>query len=59
MRGIMLDTGLEPAATLRELFHTQNRWHDVATYAALADRRRTAASEHELKLLHNTSMSNA
>ncbi|XIE81604.1 GNAT family N-acetyltransferase [Streptomyces sp. SBR177] len=36
MRAVMLAAGLQPEATLRELFHTQGRWHDVTTYAALA-----------------------
>jgi RimJ/RimL family protein N-acetyltransferase len=36
MREVMLAAGLQPEATLRELFHTQGQWHDVTTYAALA-----------------------
>ncbi|WP_394425625.1 GNAT family N-acetyltransferase [Streptomyces sp. SGAir0957] len=36
MRDVMLAAGLHPEATLRQLFHTQNAWHDVTTYAALA-----------------------
>ncbi|MER5883985.1 GNAT family protein [Streptomyces sp. NPDC001941] len=36
MRGVMLAAGLKPEATLRHLFHTQEAWHDVTTYSALA-----------------------
>ncbi|TKK86149.1 GNAT family N-acetyltransferase [Herbidospora galbida] len=36
MERIMLDAGLRPEATLRQLFRTQGRWHDVTTYAALS-----------------------
>ncbi|WP_061297741.1 GNAT family N-acetyltransferase [Herbidospora cretacea] len=43
MERIMLDAGLRPEATLRQLFRTQGRWHDVTTYAALS---------HEWDLVH-------
>ncbi|HTI21309.1 MAG TPA: GNAT family protein [Kutzneria sp.] len=51
MRDIMLVTGLEPEATLRELFRTRGQWHDVTTYAALAHRWRDVATPHELAIM--------
>lgn len=51
MGRIMAAAGLEPEATLRELFHTQNRWHDVTTYSALAPRWRASADEIEQAIL--------
>ncbi|MEV8379183.1 GNAT family N-acetyltransferase [Kribbella sp. NPDC056861] len=36
MRPVMSAAGLRREATLRQLFRTSDRWHDVATYAALS-----------------------
>jgi [ribosomal protein S5]-alanine N-acetyltransferase len=57
MSSIMRATGLHPEATLRELFRTQGRWHNVITYAALAPRWRLTATDAEIAILngHTTS----
>ncbi|MCK8678473.1 GNAT family N-acetyltransferase [Streptomyces lichenis] len=51
MREVMLAAGLRPEATLRQLFHTQGRWHDISTYAALAPEWRLTATPAELRIL--------
>jgi hypothetical protein len=51
MNSIMLATSLRPEATLRELFHTQGRWHDVTTYVALVPRWRLTATDAEIAIL--------
>ncbi|MEV7325302.1 GNAT family protein [Streptomyces sp. NPDC093970] len=51
MGDVMLAAGLRPEATLRELFHTQGRWHDVTTYAALAPEWRRSATPAERAVL--------
>lgn len=51
MREVMLEAGFEPEATLRELFHTSGRWHDVTTYAAVDHRWRCTASPAESSIL--------
>jgi [ribosomal protein S5]-alanine N-acetyltransferase len=51
MHSMMADAGLLPEATLRELFRTQNRWHDVTTYAALAQQWQETANEYERAIL--------
>jgi [ribosomal protein S5]-alanine N-acetyltransferase len=51
MREVMLDAGFHPEATLRELFHTAGRWHDVTTYVALNHRWRHTASPTERAIL--------
>ncbi|MFI7006454.1 GNAT family N-acetyltransferase [Streptomyces sp. NPDC050145] len=54
MRDVMLAAGLHPEATLRELFHTQGRWHDVTTYAALAPTWTRQATPAEQAILRGT-----
>lgn len=51
MREVMLEAGFEPEATLRELFRTSGRWHDVTTYAAVDHRWRSTASLAESSIL--------
>jgi RimJ/RimL family protein N-acetyltransferase len=51
MRPLMTATGLAPESTLRQLFHTQGTWHDVATYAAVAPEWATTAQPHEQEVL--------
>ncbi|MFR9794558.1 GNAT family N-acetyltransferase [Streptomyces sp. MS06] len=51
MGAIMLAAGLHPEATLRELFRTQGRWHDVTTYAALGRQWRHTATPAEQAVL--------
>ena len=51
MREVMLEAGFEPEATLRELFRTSGRWHDVTTYAAVDHRWRHTASLAESSIL--------
>jgi ribosomal-protein-alanine N-acetyltransferase len=55
MRDVMLEAGFHPEATLRELFHTAGRWHDVTTYAALNHQWRHTASTTERAILDGTS----
>jgi len=57
MGSVMTEAGLEPEATLRELFHTQGRWHDVTTYAAVAGRWREQASPLELAIAEGAVLS--
>jgi ribosomal-protein-alanine N-acetyltransferase len=47
MGPMMVAAGLRPEATLRELFRTQGRWHDVTTYSALAQQWLATADECE------------
>jgi [ribosomal protein S5]-alanine N-acetyltransferase len=54
MREVMLDAGFHPEATLRELFHTAGRWHDVTTYAAVSHRWRHTATPAERAILDAT-----
>ncbi|MFF3642810.1 GNAT family N-acetyltransferase [Streptomyces sp. NPDC002564] len=51
MSDIMTAAGLRPEATLRELFRTQDTWHDVTTYAAVAPEWRTSATPTERAIL--------
>lgn len=51
MREVMLAVGFEPEATLKELFRTSGRWHDVTTYAAVDHRWRPTASPEESEIL--------
>jgi ribosomal-protein-alanine N-acetyltransferase len=51
MREVMLEAGFEPEATLRELFRTSGRWHDVTTYAAVDHRWRRTATPAESSIL--------
>ncbi|MEU9268575.1 hypothetical protein AB0E04_24435 [Streptomyces sp. NPDC048251] len=51
MRDVMLEAGLHPEATLRQLFNTQGVWHDVATYAAVAPEWIPQASAAERHIL--------
>lgn len=51
MREVMLEAGFHPEATLRELFQTAGRWHDVTTYAALSHQWRLTASPAERAVL--------
>jgi RimJ/RimL family protein N-acetyltransferase len=53
MRELMLEAGFHPEATLRDLFHTAGRWHDVTTYAALSHQWRLTASAGERAILHS------
>jgi RimJ/RimL family protein N-acetyltransferase len=55
MPAIMQAAGLRPEATLSELFRTQDRWHDVTTYAATADRWLTAATPLERAIVTGSS----
>jgi [ribosomal protein S5]-alanine N-acetyltransferase len=55
MSSIMAGAGLEPEATLRELFRTQGRWHDVTTYSALAHEWRATADEYEQAIVASRS----
>jgi [ribosomal protein S5]-alanine N-acetyltransferase len=57
MREVMLEAGFHPEATLRELFHTAGRWHDVTTYAALNHHWRHTASAAEGTILDGTGAS--
>ncbi|MCX2948051.1 GNAT family N-acetyltransferase [Lentzea sp. NEAU-D7] len=57
MSGVMTGAGLEREATLRELFRTQGRWHDVTTYAAVAHRWREQASPLELAIMRGAVLS--
>jgi RimJ/RimL family protein N-acetyltransferase len=54
MRDVMLNAGFHPEATLRELFHTAGRWHDVTTYAAVSHHWRHTASPTEQAILDGT-----
>ena len=51
MREVMIEAGFEPEATLRELFQTAGRWHDVTTYAALDHVWRRTAGDAERAVL--------
>ncbi|GGZ82205.1 GNAT family protein [Streptomyces subrutilus] len=51
MPKVMHAAGLRPEATLRQLFHTQGRWHDVTTYATVAPEWKRQASTTELAIL--------
>jgi ribosomal-protein-alanine N-acetyltransferase len=51
MHEVMLAAGLRPEATLRELFHTQGRRHDVTTSAARALEWRRSATRAEQTIL--------
>ena len=57
MRDVMLEAGFHPEATLRELFQTADRWHDVTTYAALNHLWRQTASAAENAILDGTATS--
>ncbi|MEV6110026.1 GNAT family protein [Streptomyces sp. NPDC051940] len=52
MSTVMSAAGLLPEARLRQLFRTQDTWHDVTTYSALAPQWREDASQGELRILH-------
>ncbi|MER7734849.1 GNAT family protein [Streptomyces erythrochromogenes] len=51
MPQVMHAAGLRPEATLRQLFHTHGRWHDVLTYATVAPEWRSQATPSELAVL--------
>ncbi len=51
MPKVMHAAGLRPEATLRQLFHTHGRWHDVITYATVAPEWRSQATPGELAIL--------
>ncbi|MFJ9768542.1 GNAT family N-acetyltransferase [Streptomyces erythrochromogenes] len=51
MPQVMHAAGLRPEATLRQLFHTHGRWHDVLTYATVAPEWRSQATPAELAVL--------
>ncbi|MEU6298877.1 GNAT family N-acetyltransferase [Streptomyces erythrochromogenes] len=51
MPQVMHAAGLRPEATLRQLFHTHGRWHDVITYATVAPEWRSQATPAELAVL--------
>lgn len=53
----MTDLIIESAheATLKELFRTQGRWHDVTSYTATVDRWLTAATPLERAIVTGSS----
>lgn len=54
MREVMIEAGFHPEATLRELFCTVGRWHDVNTYTALDYQWRLTAGRAEAAVLDGT-----
>ncbi|MFD6821250.1 GNAT family N-acetyltransferase [Streptomyces sp. NPDC060085] len=56
MSEVMFAAGLRPEATLRQLFHTQGEWHDVATYAAVAPEWIPKASAAERLILEGDAL---
>ncbi|MFG3166134.1 GNAT family N-acetyltransferase [Streptomyces sp. NPDC048200] len=56
MSEVMFAAGLRPEATLRQLFHTQGEWHDVATYAAVAPEWIPGASAAERLILEGDAL---